>query len=216
MVNNMANTRVVLKDERGDKIVLNPTYNVTDEGLFEINGRLYYEDEAAAYSYSKNTDKLELINTGGNGIEVSVVNYGTKAADDLKNRYSSIEGYSIEDVYGRPSDTKKYIDKSLQALCNSMGGHGYGITGHNGFYFSARWYLEAAGADGIMQDWLIVETAGGRKATPLDHDDRTTKRRKGERVYCKKFIDYVEEMNKNKEEMWREINEDLYAEIYPY
>lgn len=211
----MANTRVVLKDERGEKIVMNPQYNITDEGLFEINGKLYYEDEAAAFSYSENTDKLTLMNARGDGIEVSVVNYGTKAADELKWRGGSIEGYSVEDVYTRPSEIKKSIDKSLQNLCNAMGGHGYGITGHNGFYFSARWYLEAAGADGIMQEWLIVETASGRKATPIDHDDRQTKRRKGDKVYCKKFIDYIEEMNKNKEAFWLEVNADLYSEIYP-
>ena len=208
--------QVIVKCSYGEEIKKNPVYTETKEGLFEMNGRLYYEDTEKRHSYTDNSTQLKLKTAGGLELDVIPVNYGTKAADELKYRYSSIEGYTVKDVYSRPSKYKIEIDDSLQDLCNRMGGRGYGITGHNGYYFSSRWYLEAAGADGIEQEWLIVETASGRKATPLDHDDRITKRRKGQCITVKTFIDYIEEMNKNKEEMWREINEDLYAEIYPY
>lgn len=210
------NEQITIKNSYGEEIKKNPVYIETEEGLYEMNGRLYYEDTEKRHTYTDNATKLTLKTTGGLEIDVTPVNYGTKAADYMKGAGSSIEGYTVRDVYGRPSQYKIDIDNSLQNLCNRMGGHGYGIVNHNGWYFSARWYLEAAGADGIMQEWLIIETASGRKATPIDHDDRQTKRRKGQRIYCRTFVDYEQEMAKNKEELWLEINADLYSEIYPY
>lgn len=210
------NEKIIIKNKYGEEIRMNPKYTETDEGLFEMNGHVYYEDTEKRHSYTENNTKLVLKTAGGLELEVTPINYGTKAADYLKQYHSSIEGYTVRDVYGRPSKYKIEIDDSLQNLCNRMGGHGYGITNHNGWYFSARWYLDAMGADGIEQEWLIIETASGRKATPLDHDDRQTKRRKGQKTIVKTFIDYEDEIEKNRAELIDEINADLYCEIYPY
>lgn len=55
--------------------------------------------------------------------------------------YLPIEGYELDDVYGKPSGAKFAAFKECLRMMEQVDGTGFAITSHNTFFFTVRFYF---------------------------------------------------------------------------
>ena len=60
----------------------------------------------------------------------------SKKAQALICRAMRFDGYSVEDCYGRPSETKKAIEYEWRKECSNLNGENFRIISHNSNFFS--------------------------------------------------------------------------------
>lgn len=79
--------------------------------------------------------------------ETFIVRYAfRKSGEMLLARTKSNQGYSLNDVYKRPSGYKKEAWIDCRSVCREMGGKNFRITGHNCMEFTVAFEVEYDGA----------------------------------------------------------------------
>ena len=68
----------------------------------------------------------------------------SKQGMQLLKRARVDEGFSLESVYGRYSETKRQEWTKCLAKCESMGGRNFHICSHNTWQFSVAWETDDA------------------------------------------------------------------------
>ena len=75
-----------------------------------------------------------------NGRRVVVVAEGTKASEHLLAKFGRYEGYTLEQVYSRPSSTKqKLFDDCYSMYASDPRATSFSICTHNSYMFTVSW-----------------------------------------------------------------------------
>ena len=99
-------------------------YNDDDFKRFVSNARKYFP----SYNHGRN---------------VVIYTEDTKCGQDILSRASRWEGNNLNQVYDRPSKTKKEIFNACwEMYANDINASSFGICSHNGFMFTVSWVTE--------------------------------------------------------------------------
>ena len=93
-----------------------------------------------------------------NGRKVIVLREDTKKGQDIIERASRYEGYTLEQVYTTPSDAKRQaFEEAWEMYRNSRHGDSFGICSHNCQMFTVSWLSD----DGLTfltptREYLVI------------------------------------------------------------